>query len=92
MDISGFNNVVLDEVDRMLDMGFVRDIKHILSLIQKDRQSLFFSATMESGVREIAKSFLVNPITVFVKSRATSENVHQDVVHVNDKEEDRALA
>ncbi len=87
MDISGFNNVVLDEVDRMLDMGFVRDIKHILSLIQKDRQSLFFSATMESGVREIAKSFLVNPITVFVKSRATSENVHQDVVHVNDKEE-----
>ncbi len=87
MDISGFNNVVLDEVDRMLDMGFVRDIKHILSLAKKERQSLFFSATMEAGVREIAKSFLTNPVTVFVKSRATSENVHQDVVQVNGREE-----
>jgi len=87
MDISGFNNIVLDEVDRMLDMGFVRDIKHILSLAKQERQSLFFSATMEAGVREIAKSFLTNPVTVFVKSRATSENVHQDVVQVNGREE-----
>lgn len=86
MDISGFNNVVLDEVDRMLDMGFVKDIKHILSLIRKERQSLFFSATLEAGVRDIAKSILVNPITIFVKSRATSENVHQDVVRVNGRE------
>lgn len=87
MDISGFNNIVLDEVDRMLDMGFVKDIKHILSLARKERQSLFFSATLEAGVRDIAKSFLVNPITIFVKSRATSENVHQDVVRVNGREE-----
>lgn len=86
MDISGFNNIVLDEVDRMLDMGFVQDIKHILSLARKERQSLFFSATLEAGVREIAKSFLKNPVTVFVKSRATSENVNQDVVHVNGRE------
>ncbi len=86
IDISKFNNVVLDEVDRMLDMGFVKDIKQVLSLVQKDRQSLFFSATLEAGVREIAKSILVNPITIFVKSRATSENVHQDVVRVNGHE------
>lgn len=87
LDISAFNNVVLDEVDRMLDMGFVKDIKHILSLVQKERQSLFFSATLETGVRDIAKSILVNPITIFVKSRATSENVHQDVVSVSNREE-----
>ncbi len=86
MNISAFNNVVLDEVDRMLDMGFVQDIKHILSLAQKERQSLFFSATLEAGVREIANSFLKNPITIFMKSRATSENVNQDIVRVNGRE------
>lgn len=83
LDISKVNNVVLDEVDRMLDMGFVQDIKHILSLVRKERQSLFFSATLEGAVRDMAKTFLVNPITIFVKTRATSENVHQDVVPVN---------
>ncbi len=87
MDISNVNTVVLDEVDRMLDMGFVRDIKHLLSMVKKERQSLFFSATIEAGVREIANSILKDPVTVFVKARATSENVHQDVVHIKTKEE-----
>lgn len=87
MDISNVNTVVLDEVDRMLDMGFVQDIKHILSFVRKERQSLFFSATLEGAVRDMAKSFLVNPITIFVKTRATSENVHQDIVPINKTEE-----
>ena len=82
LDLSPVNTVVLDEVDRMLDMGFVQDMKHILSLVRKERQSLFFSATLEGAVRDLAKTFLVNPITIFVKTRATSENVHQDVVSV----------
>ena len=87
LDLSGFNNVVLDEVDRMLDMGFVRDIKFLLSLLSKERQSLFFSATMERGVRDMAASFLQNPITIAVKSRATSENVNQDVLRIETKEQ-----
>lgn len=86
LDVSVVNNVVLDEVDRMLDMGFVKDIKHILSLVKSERQSLFFSATVEQGAREIARTFLKNPITIFVKSRATSENVHQDVIRVSGRE------
>lgn len=87
LDLSDFNNIVLDEVDRMLDMGFVRDIKFLLSLLSKERQSLFFSATMERGVRDMAASFLQNPITIAVKSRATSENVNQDVLRIETKEQ-----
>ena len=77
------NNIVLDEVDRMLDMGFINDIRHILSLIQEKRQSLFFSATMEQEIRNLALKFLNDPITVTIKSRATSENVDQDVLYVS---------
>jgi ATP-dependent RNA helicase RhlE len=87
LDLSGFGNVVLDEVDRMLDMGFVKDIKYLLSLVKEERQSLFFSATMENGAKDLAVKFLQNPVTVAIKSRPTSENVDQDVVHVNSREE-----
>mgnify|MGYP006271302233 CR=1 FL=1 len=87
LDLSLVNNVVLDEVDRMLDMGFIQDIKYLLSLVQEERQSLFFSATMEKTARELAEKFLNNPVTVAIKSRATSENVDQDVVHVSSREE-----
>lgn len=87
LNLSDFNNVVLDEVDRMLDMGFVRDIKFLLSLLSKERQTLFFSATMERGVRDMAASFLQNPVTIAVKSRATSENVNQDVLSIETKEQ-----
>lgn len=87
LDLSQVGNVVLDEVDRMLDMGFIADIKYLLSLVKTDRQSLFFSATMERTARELAEKFLNNPVTVSIKSRATSENVDQDVVYVSSKEE-----
>jgi ATP-dependent RNA helicase RhlE len=87
LDLSVVNNVVLDEVDRMLDMGFVKDIKYLLSLVQEERQSLFFSATMEKGARDLMRNFLHNPVTVAIKSRATSENVDQDIVYVGSREE-----
>ncbi|MCA9364805.1 MAG: DEAD/DEAH box helicase [Candidatus Moranbacteria bacterium] len=82
LNLADVNNVVLDEVDRMLDMGFIKEITYLLSLTQKNKQSLFFSATMEKKARELALQFLNNPITVQIKARPTSENVEQDVVFV----------
>mgnify|MGYP003441595567 FL=1 len=87
LDLSGFSNIVLDEADRMLDMGFINDIKYLVALMRSPRQSLFFSATMPREIAELAKKFLNDPVTIAIKSRATSENVDQDVVHVTPKEE-----
>lgn len=78
-----FPNIVLDEVDRMLDMGFVREIKTIISFLPKDRQSLFFSATMTDRVKEIMKNFLSNPVYITVKSQDTSANVKQELVKIS---------
>ncbi|MBP9728083.1 MAG: DEAD/DEAH box helicase [Candidatus Moranbacteria bacterium] len=87
LDLSGFGNIVLDEVDRMLDMGFINDIKYLVALMKSPRQSLFFSATMPREIAELAKKFLNDPVTVAIKSRATSENVDQDVITVGPKED-----
>ncbi len=80
LKISDFNIVVLDEVDRMLDMGFVQDITHILSLVNSDKQSFFFSATLDNRVKKIIESFSDKPIYISVKMGETSENVEQNVV------------
>lgn len=87
LHIAEFNNIVLDEVDRMLDMGFINDIKYLVALMKTPRQSLFFSATMPREIAELAKKFLNDPVTITIKSRATSENVDQDIVRVDPKEE-----
>lgn len=79
-----FNIVVLDEVDRMLDMGFVRDIRSILDMMADERQSLFFSATMSKEVRSLIDTFTSDPVTVKIQSSQASENVHQDVVRYSD--------
>jgi len=80
---TAFTNIVLDEIDRMLDMGFIDEIKQMLSEMPKEKQSLFFSATMPPRIRELAERFLINPITVKVSIGQTSENIDQDVVRVN---------
>jgi superfamily II DNA/RNA helicase len=82
LNISGFQNVVLDEVDRMVDMGFIQDIKLLLSHLPIKRQSMFFSATIPTSVNAIVQSFLINPITIFVRSQDTPDNVEQDIVRV----------
>jgi superfamily II DNA/RNA helicase len=87
LHIAEFNNIVLDEVDRMLDMGFIQDIKYLVALMKTPRQSLFFSATMPREIAELTKKFLNDPVTITIKSRATSENVDQDIVRVGPKEE-----
>lgn len=81
-----FQNVVLDEVDRMLDMGFVNDIRHIISTLSENRQSLFFSATMPEEIKAIMKGFLKDPITVSVKTGSTSKNIDQDIVRVQGRD------
>lgn len=80
INFSEYNTVVLDEVDRMLDMGFVKDIRHILSHIPHKRHSLFFSATLPEKMKDLVHSFLHHPETVKVSGNKTSKNVDQDVV------------
>ncbi|MDL2363107.1 MAG: DEAD/DEAH box helicase [Patescibacteria group bacterium] len=75
-----FNLVVLDEVDRMLDMGFVNDVSFILDSMAPIRQSFFFSATMDPRVQGLIRTFSKDPKTVSVKSGETGANIHQDVV------------
>lgn len=83
INFNSFGAIVLDEVDTMLDMGFIHDIKYIISKLPQERHSLFFSATISPAIRDIAKIFLKNPITVSVKTRQSAQNVNQDVVKVN---------
>lgn len=78
--LQDFNFVVLDEVDRMLDMGFINDVQSILDALSPQRQSFFFSATMESKVQRLIESFSNNPETIVLKTNEGSENVNQDVV------------
>jgi len=83
LNLALYNNVVLDEVDRMMDMGFINDMKFILSHLPKYRQSLFFSATLPPEVSRIAQAFLNNPITVSVKTQETSQNIEQEIIKIN---------
>jgi ATP-dependent RNA helicase RhlE len=80
LKLEEFNMVVLDEVDRMLDMGFVNDVTSILNRLAPKRQSFFFSATMDPRVQGLIRTFANDPQTVSVKSGDSSDHVNQDVV------------
>ncbi len=80
---SSCTSIVLDEVDTMLDMGFIKDITSIIRKLPAERHSLFFSATIPVTLKTVMDSFLRNPVSVSVKSRQSSENVNQDVVKVS---------
>jgi superfamily II DNA/RNA helicase len=80
--LSDINNVILDEVDRMLDMGFIHDIKHIINGLNRNRQSLFFSATMNRKAEEIANTLLHNPVRIEIERQEPGRNVDQDVVRL----------
>lgn len=82
LDVGRFETVVLDEVDRMLDMGFVQDIKEIVSYLPRERQTLFFSATMPEKTKVLMQQFLKDPVTISVKSANSSQNIDQDIVRV----------
>jgi superfamily II DNA/RNA helicase len=83
LQLQYFNNVVIDEVDHMLDMGFIDAIKKILSGLAAARQSLFFSATMPPRIRDLVKQFMAQPVTIEIQSGVTTDNVDQDIVRVN---------
>lgn len=85
LKLHDFSIVVLDEVDRMLDMGFVHDVKQLLSELAPKRQSFYFSATMDARVSGLIATFSPEAETISVKQGDTSANVHQDVIPYTDK-------
>ena len=82
LNLSGFGTVVLDEADRMLDMGFIDDMRFILGKMRKERHTLFFSATMGKDIERLINDFLVSPVVISVKRRDTPSSVDQDVVRI----------
>lgn len=80
LNLSRFNVVVLDEVDRMVDMGFINDIRFILGQLNSKHQSYFFSATLDPKLQSLVETFLTEPVTISVKTAETSDSVHQDVL------------
>lgn len=82
INLGNFKTVVLDEADRMLDMGFVNDMRYMMSRMPSPRHTLFFSATVSRAIDGLIKEFLHEPITVSVKTQDTSKNVDQDIIRV----------
>jgi len=92
LKLESFKMVVLDEADQMLDMGFIHDVKHIISFLPKERQSLFFSATLSPAINGLIQSFVQNPVTVSVKKHETVANIKQEVVTVDPTQKRSKLA
>lgn len=87
LDLGAFNNIILDEVDRMLDMGFIPDITFLISKLRAEKQTLFFSATMSNAAEKIAHTLLNQPMRVQVEKESPLKNVDQDIVKVNSGKE-----
>jgi len=91
VDLSAIEIFVLDEADRMLDMGFIRDIRKVIALLPKQRQNLMFSATFSPEIRELAAGLLHHPVSVDVAARNTAaETVTQRVIET-DREKKKEL-
>lgn len=87
VDISAIEVLILDEADHMLDIGFINDIKRILTKIPAQRQTLFFSATMPQAIRKFAASILIKPVEISVTPvSSTAQTVQQSVYFVEKKE------
>ena len=92
-DLRSVEVLVLDEADRMLDMGFIHDIRRIVALLPKERQTLLFSATMPDGIRQLARGILRQPATVSVAPVATpAERIEQSVYFVEKSKKPELLA
>lgn len=91
INFAQMDTLVLDEVDRMLDMGFIDDIRKILEKIPADRQTLFFSATVDRKIEGLVNSFLNNPVRISIKTQESSDHVEQNVVMVNRNNKEEML-
>ncbi len=83
LNLAEFNNVVLDEADRMLDMGFINDVRLFMSLVAKNRQTMLFSATFSKEVEKLVADFLTNPQKISLRTKEISKQIDQDIVRVN---------
>ena len=84
VDLSSVEMLILDEADRMLDMGFIHDIKRVIATLPKQRQNLMFSATFSDDIRKLAHGFLREPSTIDIAPRnAAADTVEQRVVYVD---------
>lgn len=91
VNLSNIEILVLDEADRMLDMGFIHDIKKVLALLPRQKQTLLFSATFSGEIKKLANTLLDNPVQIQVaKQNATTDQVTQ-IVHPVDKKRKREL-
>jgi ATP-dependent RNA helicase RhlE len=91
LDLSTVQTLVLDEADRMLDMGFIHDVKKVLALVPKEKQSLLFSATFSDEIRELANGLLRNPQSVQVTPRNTTVQRITQVIHPVGRGKKKAL-
>jgi ATP-dependent RNA helicase RhlE len=88
LDLRKFNTLVLDEYDRMLDMGFVKDVNRIIDAMHQRKHTLLFSATLDKTQKRLINEILTNPVTVQVSSgEASSDNVAQDIIKVAEGED-----
>ena len=83
INLAQFKNVVLDEADQMLDMGFINDVKWMLSQVSEERQTMLFSATFSTEIKKLSDQFLNNPEQISIKTGETSAQVDQDIVRIS---------
>ena len=87
IDLKSFDVLVLDEVDRMLDMGFVDEMKELVARMKPERQTLFFSATTDKKVEILMQSFLKNPAIIKVKRSENNDHIEQSVIKAYSRDE-----
>ncbi len=89
--LDSLRHLVLDEADRMLDMGFVADIMTIVNKLPRNRQNLLFSATMPNEIRKFSKSILRNPVEISIAISKPAKGITQGVYFVNDRDKNRLI-
>src|SRR3989344_1037835 len=82
IDLSRFSTIVLDEADRMLDMGFIHDVRFLMAGLPQKHHTLFFSATISRDIEHLIRGFMEHPITNSIKTRETAPTVEQDIVKI----------
>lgn len=91
LSLNGVEEFVLDEADRMLDMGFINDVKKVLSFLPKERRTMLFSATMPDEIADLAHSMLNDPVKIEVAPPATTAELIKQSVYLTDKAKKREL-